>query len=75
MPPCEKFVIYQTSHSAPPIRISLIRINPQPIRLPGIIIKLIRAVNQFSCKQNTGIFSQSIANQISYWVLRGIGEL
>ena len=74
MPPGKKFVIYETSHSAPPIRISLIRINPQPIRLPSIIIKLIRAVNQFSCKQNTGIFSQSIANQISYWVLRDIGE-
>ena len=47
MPPGKKFAVYKAAHSAPPRRISLIRINPQPIRLPGIIIKLIRAVNQF----------------------------
>ena len=51
MPPGKKFVIYKTSHSAPPIRIPLMRINPQPIRLPGIIINLIRAANQFSCNK------------------------
>ena len=45
--------------------------------IPGIITKLIRTVNYFIGKENTGIFSQAIANQNqnSYWLLRGPGEL
>ena len=50
--------------------LSLIRINPEPIGMPGIITKLIRTVIHFIGKENTGIFSQAIANQNSYWVLR-----
>ena len=50
----------------------MIRINPEPIGIPGIIItKLIRTVNHFIGKENTGIFSQAIANQNNYWALRG----
>ena len=54
---------------------SMIRINPKPIGIPGIITKLMIAVNQFIGKENTGEFFQAIANQNIYYVLRGIGEL
>ena len=48
---------------------------PKPIGTPYIITKLIRTVNRFIGKENTGIFSLFMAIQNSYWVLRGIGEL
>ena len=41
---------------------SAVRTNP--IGLPGIITKLIRTVNHFIGKENTGFFSQAISKTV-----------
>ena len=51
--------------------VSLISINPKPIEVPSVITKLIRTVNHFT---EVSLFSQAIAQRISYLVLRCIGE-